>query len=309
MKTVSNKKFLYGPYRGIVEYNKDPLRIGRCKVRIPTLHGTMKPELLDILPWSRPKFPTPSGEDSGTFIVPEVGMTVWVQFEGGDRQYPIYEGGYHGSKDGISEVPSESLEGMTEDLSPRGTKVYRPSAWTLFKSTKGVSIGGQEETGRESFWIIDRVGQIFKSITPTFTRSPRGNKNMLSEEKYSYEDTSGRILTIFKSFGGGFIKFLSEKFKERVDLVSSDRDQRRVSGVGLSSEVGKVSNLILAEDKDKNTVVYINANASDAQIDIVVKKDGIELSRVSLGNGVYISDTVSNLPGMDLVTQLDMSEE
>lgn len=79
-------------YRGIVEDNKDPKSLGRCKVRVPSVHGSLSYPI-DILPWARPLVLSPVSENKGSVNIPDVGDIVWVLFEGADKEFPIYFGG------------------------------------------------------------------------------------------------------------------------------------------------------------------------------------------------------------------------
>jgi len=45
----------------------------------------------------------------GTYFVPLIGAGVWVEFEGGDPDYPIWTGGFWGS---AAEVPPLALAGL-----------------------------------------------------------------------------------------------------------------------------------------------------------------------------------------------------
>jgi hypothetical protein len=69
-----------GVYRGIVASNDDPLGKMRLKMRIPEIFGT------DISPWASPCV------SCGSTAVPHVGDTVWILFEGGRRDYPVWIG-------------------------------------------------------------------------------------------------------------------------------------------------------------------------------------------------------------------------
>lgn len=75
-------------YIGVVEDNKDPEKIGRCKIRVHGIHDSIP--TID-LPWVDPDFPLAIGI-KGSFIVPEVGTTVFVYFERGDIYQPKYTG-------------------------------------------------------------------------------------------------------------------------------------------------------------------------------------------------------------------------
>ena len=73
----------------MVVNNIDPMQIGR-------VHG-LGPDIGPIpTSWAEPCLPA-SGINTGVFTVPQVGAGVWVEFEQGDVDYPIWVGGYWGS--------------------------------------------------------------------------------------------------------------------------------------------------------------------------------------------------------------------
>ena len=77
----------YGKYRGTVLDNVDPLQIGRLMVQVP--------DVSNVLPstWAMPCLPF-AGIQSGLYIVPEIGSGVWIEFEQGNIDYPIWVGCY-----------------------------------------------------------------------------------------------------------------------------------------------------------------------------------------------------------------------
>lgn len=85
-------------YRGFVVENKDPKKLGRCKIQIPSIHGgdAIPP---NYLPWARGVSNIVIGETKGSSSIPDIGDIVWVLFEGGDDDYPVYLGGMQGTKD------------------------------------------------------------------------------------------------------------------------------------------------------------------------------------------------------------------
>jgi uncharacterized protein involved in type VI secretion and phage assembly len=89
----------YGKYRGTVFNNIDPLQLGRIQVMVPDVFG------LTPSSWAMPCVPI-AGKQEGTFFVPQVGAGVWVEFEQGDPDYPIWVGGFWGL---AAEVPSLAL--------------------------------------------------------------------------------------------------------------------------------------------------------------------------------------------------------
>lgn len=89
---LNSKKFS-SIYRGIVEDINDPENLGRCRVRVPVVHGQQSSG--STLPWARPIVTTPVRKGRGSFIIPDEGDIVWVIFEGGEKSSPIYIGGTH----------------------------------------------------------------------------------------------------------------------------------------------------------------------------------------------------------------------
>jgi len=85
----------FGKYRGKVENNIDPMLLGRVQVSAPAVLGEGK------LSWAMPCLPY-AGSGVGFFVVPPVGANVWVEFEGGDTDYPIWSGCFWG----VGEVPA-----------------------------------------------------------------------------------------------------------------------------------------------------------------------------------------------------------
>jgi Type VI secretion system/phage-baseplate injector OB domain len=91
----AGEKF-YGKYRGLVIENIDPEQIGRVLVQVPDVLGELPSS------WALPCVPA-AGIQSGCFIVPPIGSQVWVEFEQGDLDYPIWTGGFWGT---VGDVPA-----------------------------------------------------------------------------------------------------------------------------------------------------------------------------------------------------------
>jgi hypothetical protein len=91
----------YGKYRGTVVNNVDPMQIGRIQAMVPSV-TTLIPST-----WCLPCFPL-AGKLSGTYFVPQIGAGVWIEFEGGDPDYPIWTGCFWGV---LAEVPNDAKIG------------------------------------------------------------------------------------------------------------------------------------------------------------------------------------------------------
>lgn len=85
----------YGKYRGKVVDPIDPLQLGRIMALVPAISEMP-------LSWALPAAPY-AGRDVGFFAIPPAGANVWIEFEGGDANYPIWTGCFWGE----GEAPAE----------------------------------------------------------------------------------------------------------------------------------------------------------------------------------------------------------
>lgn len=130
----------YGKYRGTVLNNVDPLQIGRLLVQVP--------DVSNLIPssWAMPCFPI-SGKQMGAYMIPQIGAGVWVEFEQGNPDYPIWSGCWYGS---AAEVPALALAGnpaspnILLQTSLQNTIVISdlpgPTGGIMLKSTTGATI-------------------------------------------------------------------------------------------------------------------------------------------------------------------------
>ncbi len=85
----------YGKFRGTVVNNVDPMQIGRLQVMVPDVSNVM------ISSWAMPCVPV-AGVNMGMFSLPLIGAGVWIEFEQGDPDYPVWVGCFWGTS---AEVP------------------------------------------------------------------------------------------------------------------------------------------------------------------------------------------------------------
>lgn len=131
---------LYGKYRGTVINNVDPMQIGRIQAMVPDLAGFVPGT------WAMPCLPM-AGINTGVFTVPMVGSGVWIEFERGDPDYPIWVGGYWGS---AAEVPvlahtvPPAVSGITIQTTLKNgivvSDVPGPTGGILIQTTTGAMI-------------------------------------------------------------------------------------------------------------------------------------------------------------------------
>ena len=98
---TAGQKF-YGKYRATVLNNIDPMQIGRIQVIVP--------DVSNVIPtsWAMPCVPV-AGIQMGMYTVPPIGSGVWVEFEQGDPDKPIWVGCRWGSQ---SDIPTLANAGL-----------------------------------------------------------------------------------------------------------------------------------------------------------------------------------------------------
>jgi uncharacterized protein involved in type VI secretion and phage assembly len=89
----------YGKYRGTVVNNVDPMQTARIQALVPDVSNVA------LSSWAMPCLPV-AGLQMGLHSVPPIGAGVWIEFEKGDQDYPIWVGCFYGS---AAEVPAMAL--------------------------------------------------------------------------------------------------------------------------------------------------------------------------------------------------------
>ncbi|MGA9365518.1 MAG: phage baseplate assembly protein V [Bacteroidota bacterium] len=95
MNGESDNEFFCGKYQGVVTDNQDPMHLGRIKAKVPDVYGD------DESGWALPCAPF-----SGFCALPKVNAGVWIEFIGGDPDYPVWSGCWWGSP---ADMPSVLL--------------------------------------------------------------------------------------------------------------------------------------------------------------------------------------------------------
>jgi uncharacterized protein involved in type VI secretion and phage assembly len=158
----------YGKFRGTVINNLDPDMRGRLLLSVP--------DVLDLIPssWAEPCVPLagPTGPPMGVYMVPPIGAGVWVEFEHGSADRPIWVGCRWGL---ASDVPPLSKAGLP--VSPNivmqtvGQNTFvisdlpGPTGGIMLKSASGASLI-VNDTG---IYIQNGKGATITLVGPTIT--------------------------------------------------------------------------------------------------------------------------------------------
>jgi uncharacterized protein involved in type VI secretion and phage assembly len=104
---MAQEKKFYGKYRGTVLDNIDPMQTGRLLVQVPDIGGDLPST------WALPCMPF-AGPGSGSYAVPPVDSMVWVEFEQGDPDYPIWTGCFWDSADDVPDAAFLGTPGLQQ---------------------------------------------------------------------------------------------------------------------------------------------------------------------------------------------------
>lgn len=148
-----NKENFPFDYIGKVVNNNDPLKLGRCRIRIYNLFEDTIPD--SDLPWALPAQPI----IEGSFCIPIIGSLVYVRFQHGDLYTPVYTSKVSQK----NKVPSKALKNY-----PNNMTVYETDGGSYFvvdRKTNKIVIGNNNVE------LLDLISQILdalmQSVVPT----------------------------------------------------------------------------------------------------------------------------------------------
>jgi uncharacterized protein involved in type VI secretion and phage assembly len=175
--TEQSQTRYYGKYRGYVANNRDDEKRGRLRLTVPEVLGDT------VTGWALPCLPFGGLADQGLFMIPEVDSAVWVEFEAGDLNRPIWTGVFWRQS---SDVPSEAQKD-------------EPTTRVL-KTPSGHILQFDDAAGEEKFVLhhpaeaemtIDEQGSI------TLTDGGGSTVTMdASAGKLALEDSNGNSITM-----------------------------------------------------------------------------------------------------------------
>jgi uncharacterized protein involved in type VI secretion and phage assembly len=146
----------YGKYRGKVIDNNDPLKRGRLRTNVPAISD-------HDLTWAEPCTPY-AGPQLGWYVMPPGGANVWIEFERGDVDYPIWTGCFWGN---------DEKEGIPPDAQDPAVKVFQTEKMKLILDDKNVKLTALVETGNGKMSLVmDKDGIVVTADQVTITTTP-----------------------------------------------------------------------------------------------------------------------------------------
>jgi hypothetical protein len=183
----------FGKYSAFVADNADPEYRGRLRLRIPSVLGT------DVISgWAMPCAPFGGASGQGFFFIPDKDAGVWVEFEGGLLDFPIWVGTFWSKPGGTTEVPDPA-----SSQSPPTSKIIK--------------------TANHTIEFAD--GQGSEGITITDAKNK--NKVTIDNKGIAIQDNFGNQITL----ESGGVTIQSKKIK----LGSSAESEKLVLGTTLNT--------------------------------------------------------------------------
>ena len=157
----------YGKYRGFVVDNADPEHLGRLKLKVPSVLG---PDV--VTGWAMPCVPYGGDAGQGFLFIPENEAGVWVEFEAGDLEFPIWVGTFWSKPGGESELPKPN-----DKDGKQGDAVQDPPTRKIIKTKKGHTIQLEDKDGEEMITLVAAVED--------------GKSHVITMDKYGIKITDG----------------------------------------------------------------------------------------------------------------------
>ena len=150
----------YGKHKGIARDVDDPEGMGRIRALVPSI---LQAELTG---WALPCAPF-TGPDAGFFAIPQVDAPVWIEFEAGDLDQPIWSGGWWSR--GAAPRPEEGQAGR------QATKVLKTdSGLNVALDDDSETVVISDGSGGNKVTIRSRAGRIeIEAATKVVVEAPQ----------------------------------------------------------------------------------------------------------------------------------------
>jgi len=123
----------FGKYRGKVQNNRDPMQLGRVQVSVPPVLGTGQ------YAWAMPSVPY-AGSQVGFFFIPPQGANVWVEFEAGNKDSPVWSGCFWGDNEWPANLAMAEMKVIKTDTATVTINDQAGSGGVSIETSSGMKI-------------------------------------------------------------------------------------------------------------------------------------------------------------------------
>jgi len=264
----------YGKYRAFVRDFNDPEKRMRLRAYCPAVMGPLD-DSNHWLDWAEGCFATGGVMDQGHVAMPVYGAGIWIEFEMGNPEYPIWTGTWFaGSDSGSSEVPLTAKgDGDESAGAPKGTDVaqeyvideengvavegdeYQESLSPyatiyphnkVIKTASGHVIELDDTDGQERIHVYHKAGTYIEiNADGGVTEKSISNKHEIVTDKHVIHDAKERIMVVDGALGETVAGLVSQVYLDGVrQLVTKECNKwfksivNHVYDADLKHEVG-----------------------------------------------------------------------
>jgi Uncharacterized protein conserved in bacteria len=216
----------YGKYRGLVVDNEDPANLGRLRLKVPSVLGNEV-----VTGWALPCAPYGGAADQGFLFIPDREAGVWVEFEEGDLEFPIWVGTFWSKPDHENELPKPNkADGSEED------NIQDPLTRKILKTRKGHTIQFEDKNGEEMITIVEAVHEHVITMNKDGIKildGANGNKIKMDQVGTVIEDKSQNKIEMNESG----IKILDEANgnKIKMDQAGTVIEDKNLNKIEMSA--------------------------------------------------------------------------
>ena len=220
-------------YRGTVVDNYDPEGLGRIRVRVPQIYGSEENRDSIVytptyaIPLATPAVMVGAGNNTGSYLIPNIGDIVFITFENGDSKLPMYFGGIL-TKDGVDKFigTGNANDGNLYQATANdfNTDITNQAQRVIYKSLKGATIIIDDSDTNESIKILDQLGQsitLENNSSNILGRDRAENNSSVLSGRVMIKDSYGDIV----SMQGGEIYIKAKKLSLEVDELNRKGDE------------------------------------------------------------------------------------
>lgn len=175
----------HGKYRGLVVDNADPEQLGRLRVKVPSVLGDQV-----VTGWATACVPYGGAAGQGLFAIPDRGAGIWVEFEEGDLEFPVWVGTFWSKPGGTTEVP------VTRDRKGQSGAVSDPPTRRILSTTRGHTIQVEDAEDHDMVLIHEAVHGHTIVLDGDGISISDGNGNAIEMTKDAVTITSAADLTL-----------------------------------------------------------------------------------------------------------------
>jgi len=152
----------FGKYRATVLNNVDPMFQGRIQVQLGDRYNLFPST------WALPAFPM-AGKGCAIVALPQIGSNVWIEFEAGDPDYPIWTGAFWPDPGGFPPLALAAATPATPNIllqTVSGTSVTlsdNPAQQVFIKTVTGAMI----TVGAAGITIMNGQGASIAMVGPS----------------------------------------------------------------------------------------------------------------------------------------------